>query len=170
MGKRLDIITQQRLEKVQKLRERGINPYPNAYHRTHTAQEAKTLFEGGGIDPASVVSVAGRITALRHMGKATFLDLRDGSDKIQAYFNKSQLGPERYELLQDFDLGDFVGVNGVLFKTHTGEITVNGSGCGEALSPAIPGPHLQPGSQGHLPGAQPHHIGNTPLPRRTGLH
>jgi lysyl-tRNA synthetase class 2 len=127
MGKRLDIITQQRLEKVQKLRERGINPYPNAYHRTHTAQEAKTLFEGGGIDPASVVSVAGRITALRHMGKATFLDLRDGSGKIQAYFNKGQLGPERYELLQDFDLGDFAGVKGVLFKTHTGEITVNGS-------------------------------------------
>ena len=62
MGKRLDIITQQRLDKVQKLRERGINPYPNTYRRTHTAQEAKSLFESGGMDPASPVSVAGRIT------------------------------------------------------------------------------------------------------------
>jgi len=125
MGKRLDIITQQRLEKVRKLRERGIDPYPNAYHRTHTAQEARSLFENGQADPASQVSVAGRVTALRHMGKATFLDLRDGSGKIQAYFSKTQIGPERHELVKDFDLGDFVGVEGVLFKTHTGEVTVN---------------------------------------------
>jgi lysyl-tRNA synthetase class 2 len=59
------------------------------------------------------------------MGKATFLDLRDGSGRIQAYFNKGQIGPERHELVKDFDLGDFVGVKGALFKTHTGEITVN---------------------------------------------
>ncbi|MDM7998963.1 MAG: lysine--tRNA ligase [Dehalococcoidia bacterium] len=125
MGKRLEIITQQRLEKVRRLRERGINPYPNSYHRTHTAQEARSLFESGKADPASRVKVAGRVTALRHMGKATFLDLRDGSGKIQAYFNKTELGPERHELVRDFDLGDFLGVEGVLFKTHTGEITVN---------------------------------------------
>jgi lysyl-tRNA synthetase class 2 len=125
MGKRLETITQQRLEKVRKLREQGIDPYPNAYHRTHTAQEARSLFENGEADPASQVSVAGRVTALRNMGKATFLDLRDGSGKIQAYFNKTQVGPERHELVKDFDLGDFVGVKGVLFKTHTGEITVN---------------------------------------------
>jgi lysyl-tRNA synthetase class 2 len=128
MGKRLEIITQQRLEKVRKLRERGIDPYPNSYHRTHTAEEARSGFESGNIDPATQVSVAGRVTALRHMGKATFLDLRDGSGKIQAYLNKNQLGPERHEIVRDFDLGDFVGVTGVLFKTHTGETTVNVSG------------------------------------------
>jgi lysyl-tRNA synthetase class 2 len=127
MGKRLELITQQRLDKVQRLRERGINPYPNTYHRSHTAQEAKSLFEGGGIDQAMPVSVAGRVTALRQMGKATFLDLRDGSGKIQVYFGKGQLSPDRYELVRDFDLGDFVGAAGVLFKTHTGEITVNAS-------------------------------------------
>ncbi len=125
MGKRLDIITQQRLDKLQKLRERGINPYPNTYHRTHSAQEARSLFESGGIGPEAVVSIAGRVTALRHMGKATFLDLRDGSGRIQAYFNKTQLGPEKHELVKDFDLGDIIGVRGVLFKTHTGETTVN---------------------------------------------
>ncbi len=125
MGKRLDIITQQRLDKVRKLRERGINPYPNTYHRTHTAQEARSLFESGAAEPETVISVAGRVTALRHMGKATFLDLRDGSGRIQAYLNKTQIGPERHELLKEFDLGDILGVKGTLFKTHTGEITVN---------------------------------------------
>lgn len=125
MGKRLDIITQQRLEKVRQLRERGINPYPNAYRRTHTAQEARSLFESGGIGPETAVSLAGRVTALRHMGKASFLDLRDGSGRMQAYFNKTQLGPDRHALVKDFDLGDIIGVEGVLFRTHTGETTVN---------------------------------------------
>lgn len=124
MGKRLEIITQQRLEKMQKLQGKGINPYPNTYHRTHTAQEAISLFESGQSEETTLISVAGRITALRHMGKATFMDIRDVTGKIQAYFNKSQIGPERYDLLQDFDIGDFIGVKGGLFKTHTGEITV----------------------------------------------
>ncbi len=125
MGKRLDIITQQRLEKVRKLRERGINPYPNSYRRTHTAQDARALFESGAAGPETVVSIAGRVTALRHMGKASFLDLRDGSGKMQAYCNKTQLGPERHELVKELDLGDIVGVKGSLFQTKTGEVTVD---------------------------------------------
>ncbi len=125
MGKRLEIITQQRLEKLRQLRERGINPYPNTYTRSHTAQEARSLFESGGIGPETVVSLAGRLTAMRHMGKASFLDLRDGTGRIQAYFNKTKLGPERHALVKDFDLGDIIGVKGVLFRTHTGETTVD---------------------------------------------
>ncbi len=125
MGKRLEIITQQRREKLRQLRERGINPYPNSYRRTHTAEEAKSLFDGGGIGPEMVVSLAGRVTALRHMGKASFLDLRDGSGRIQAYFNKAQMGPERQSLVKELDLGDIIGVEGVLFRTHTGETTVS---------------------------------------------
>lgn len=125
MGKRLEIITQQRLEKVRKLRDRGINPYPNSYRRTHTAQDARALFESGAAGPETVVSIAGRVTALRHMGKASFLDLRDGSGKMQAYCNKTQMGPERHELVKELDLGDIVGVKGSLFQTKTGEVTVD---------------------------------------------
>ncbi len=124
MGKRLEIITRQRLDKVRRLRERGIDPYPNTYRRTHTAREARDLFESGG-QTVGPVSVAGRITALRHMGKASFLDLRDGSGRIQAYFNKVQLGPERHELVRELDLGDILGVKGILFRTKTGEVTVD---------------------------------------------
>lgn len=124
MGDRLAEITEQRLNKLQGLRDRGINPYPNCYRRTHTAREAKDLFERGEIPDDSVLSLAGRIVAHRSMGKATFTDIRDGSGKIQAYFRKDDLGEEKYRLLQDFDIGDFMGVSGRLFRTKTGEITV----------------------------------------------
>jgi len=124
MGKRLASITQQRLDKLQRLRARGINPYPNCYHRTHATQEAKALFEQGKVAADSVLRLAGRIVAHRSMGKATFIDLQDGSGKIQTYFRSNELGKEKYDLIQDFDIGDFVGVNGGLFKTQSGEITL----------------------------------------------
>ncbi|MBM4445261.1 MAG: lysine--tRNA ligase [Chloroflexi bacterium] len=125
MSKRLEDMTQQRTAKVQKLRQRGINPYPNRYARTHTARDAKALFAEDGADLGTVVSVAGRVMAHRRMGKATFVDIQDGSGKIQAYFGRDQIGTEGYELVQELDLGDFIGVKGTLFKTRTGEITVS---------------------------------------------
>jgi len=124
MGDRLDDITQQRLDKLQHLRERRINPYPNSYQRTHTAQEVKDLFERGQVSADSPVSIAGRIVAQRGMGKATFIDLRDGSGRIQTYFRKDELGDDKYEMVHDLDIGDFVGVTGGLFSTKTGETTV----------------------------------------------
>ena len=124
MSDRLGDITQQRLDKLGRLRDRGINPYPNSYRRTHTAQEAKDLFEKGQISDKSLVSLAGRVVAQRGMGKATFMDLRDGSGRIQIYFRKDELGDDKYELVRDLDIGDFVGVEGYLFVTKTGEVTV----------------------------------------------
>jgi lysyl-tRNA synthetase class 2 len=122
MGKRLDSITEQRSNKLQRLRARGIDPYPNCYHRSHTVKEAKESFlrHEGELGP---VSLAGRVTASRRMGGAAFLDVRDGTDKIQLYFTKDLLG-ERYQELSDLDLGDFLGVKGELFRTQTGEITL----------------------------------------------
>jgi lysyl-tRNA synthetase class 2 len=124
MGKRLASITEQRLNKLERLRARGIDPYPNCYHRTHTTQEAKALFEQGRVATDSVLKLAGRIVAHRSMGKATFIDLQDGSGKIQTYFRSNELGKEKYDLIQDFDIGDFIGVSGGLFKTQSGEITL----------------------------------------------
>jgi lysyl-tRNA synthetase class 2 len=126
MSKRLENITQQRLDKLKRLRDRGIDPYPARYRRTHTTQQAKGLV-GEESHPSTevTVSVAGRILAQRGMGKATFVDLQDGSGRIQAYFRRDQVGDEKYALVQELDLGDFVGVTGGLFKTRSGEITVN---------------------------------------------
>ena len=113
-----------RREKLQRLREAGIDPYPARANRTHTAQEAVELLERS-VDGNETVSVAGRVTAMRRMGKAAFMDLRDGSGRVQAYFKQESLGVEPYELLQQtVDLGDFLGVTGSLFHTKTGEPTI----------------------------------------------
>ena len=126
MTSRLDRIAQQRQQKLDRIRERGINPYPHGYKRTHTTEQAIALLkqQEEKQKEAPVVSLAGRITANRPMGKISFLDLRDGSGKIQLCFYKDRLGEERLELFKDIDIGDIIGVSGKLFRTKTGEPTV----------------------------------------------
>ena len=128
---RLEYITQQRLEKLDRIISRGINPYPHSYHRTHTAQEAVTLFEcqekGQQATPIQDLSLAGRITAIRFMGKIAFFNIRDGSGKIQLYCRRDLLGDENYEFLRDFDIGDIIGARGKLMRTKTGEISLETS-------------------------------------------
>jgi len=120
---------QQRLNKLQRIQAQGIDPYPHRFHRTCTIKEAVALFqhyEAGDASELGPMRLAGRITASRAMGKATFLDIRDGTDKIQLYLREDVLG-EKYESLSHFDLGDFIGVEGKLFRTRTGELTLEAS-------------------------------------------
>ena len=115
-----------RLAKLQRLRERGLHPYPAHPERTHTAAEAVAAFtesETAGTAPPRVC-VAGRIGLMRPMGKASFLDLRDGTGKVQIYLRRDDIGDEQYGLLEDLDLGDFLGVSGEMFRTRTGEVSV----------------------------------------------
>ncbi len=121
----VDDLTQNRLEKLQRIKDQGLNPYPSRYRPTHTAQQVLALYEQEEADNTIEVSLAGRITAMRVMGKAAFLDIRDGSGRIQAHFRKDSLGEDKYNLLRDLDIGDFIGVEGTLFKTRTEEITVS---------------------------------------------
>ncbi|MBI2831087.1 MAG: lysine--tRNA ligase [Chloroflexi bacterium] len=124
---RLDNIEQQRLEKLARIRERGIDPYPRSYHRTHTTQQAVALLEhqekAGSAERPSA-NVAGRITASRGMGKISFLDVRDGSGRLQLLFARERLG-EAYGMLKDLDIGDIIGASGCLFRTKTGEPTLD---------------------------------------------
>lgn len=128
MPDRGEALIEARLDKLERIREQGVDPYPNRFHRTHTSESAVALYQqtegqrGLGARTEEVVA-AGRITALRTMGKASFLDLRDGSGRIQVYLKKEILG-QSYGLLDDLDLGDFLGARGPLFKTRTGEITL----------------------------------------------
>ena len=126
MTSRLDRIAQQRRQKLDRIRGRGINPYPYGYHRSHTTQQALDLLkqQEEKQTEAPVVSIAGRITANRPMGKISFLDLRDGSGKIQLCFYKDRLSEERLELFKDIDIGDIIGVSGKLFRTKSGEPTI----------------------------------------------
>ncbi len=124
MTSRLDRITEERLRTLDDLKAKGIEPYPHSYHPTHTTAQARALFERAG-ERSEPISVAGRVTAKRTMGKMAFLDLCDGSGKLQASLRRDALGEERYETLKDIDIGDFVGVGGELFLTRTGEVTVD---------------------------------------------
>jgi lysyl-tRNA synthetase class 2 len=121
-------LIEQRKAKLERLRARGRDPYPARYQRTHTAQQAADLLahqEKGGGSPGQEVSVAGRVTAMRVMGKRTFIDLRDSSGKVQADLRQDVLGDDEYDTFVDLvDLGDFVGVTGTLFRTRTGEPTI----------------------------------------------
>lgn len=116
----------ERRRKMEEFRSRGINPYPYKYEPTHTA---KQILEKYGALPAEdlgkdQVSVAGRISALRRIGKITFCQIRDATDKIQLYFKEETLGKD-YDLLKLWDVGDWVGAEGLIIKTKTGEVTVD---------------------------------------------
>jgi len=127
MTSRLERIAEQRQEKLDRIRARGINPYPHRYHRSHTTRQAISLLEEHEAAPeADVVSitVAGRIVAHRSMGPISFMDLRDGSGKIQLMIDKQFLGETYRELLKDLDIGDIIGAGGVIFRTRSGEPTV----------------------------------------------
>ena len=129
MASRLDDLTQQRLEKLDRMRKRGIDPYPRSYDRTHTTEEARELLkknEEAGKSEPEVISVAGRIMAMRKMGKSSFTDIQDGSGKIQLIFVNAVLEKESLEeLFKDLDIGDFIGVKGGLMRTRTGEPTIH---------------------------------------------
>jgi lysyl-tRNA synthetase class 2 len=127
MTSRLDRITQQRRQKLERLLARGIDPYPYGYHRSHTTQQALELLkqQEAGQTEAPVVSLAGRLMAVRRMGKSAFADLRDGSGKIQLLFQDIHKFDEaQIQLFNDLDIGDIIGIEGNLLRTKTGEPTV----------------------------------------------
>ncbi len=117
-----------RLDKLQNLRAKGIEPYPYRFDRTHNSAQAVSYFEACEADQcdgahSDDVSVAGRIVRLRGMGKAIFLDLLDGHGRIQVLLRRNLL-PDSFDTLKDIDIGDWLGVSGPLFRTRTKEITV----------------------------------------------
>jgi lysyl-tRNA synthetase class 2 len=120
-----------RREKLDALREKGIDPYPYAFSRSHRADEASRAFEdaesGGelteqGDGPA--IRAAGRILSWRGHGKSAFAHIEDGGGRLQLYFKKDVLGEEAFATLELLDLSDWLGVEGTLFRTRTGEVTV----------------------------------------------
>jgi len=117
-----------RREKLARLREAG-EAYPNQWRTDHTAAAIHAEFSGTDTaqlsDIEHAVTVAGRIMAHRVMGKSSFMKIQDGSDQIQLFLNRDELGgAEVYNPTRKWDLGDIVGATGVLFRTKTGELSV----------------------------------------------
>ena len=117
----------QRRESLQKLRDLGIDPYPAALFPVNSsAKEIKNDFEDG-----KHVCIAGRMMSQRVMGKASFAELQDASGRIQIYINRDEICPDEDKTLYNeifkklLDLGDFIGVEGKVFKTQVGEISIH---------------------------------------------
>src|SRR5437667_9215472 len=109
----------QRREKLEALRARGVEPFGRAFETSGSISEVRQKFKEG-----DSLRAAGRITAHRDMGKSHFVDLRDATGWIQAYFHEKEIGAAGMEIFNLLDLGDFIGVEGACFLTKTGEPTL----------------------------------------------
>jgi len=126
-----DELTQHRLDKLERIRERGDVPYKYDFERSCTIGDARAQFEAMEAEAGEdgevgelKLSLGGRMTASRGQGKVTFADLRDEFGKIQLFLKKNTLGEDSYDALKDLDIGDFIGVHGNVKRTKTGEITL----------------------------------------------
>jgi len=124
----LETLRANRREKLAELRRRGIDPYPARFASPGRVSEVVARFSGlntAALEAqAARVRVGGRVTAVRVHGKACFFDLSDGDARIQVYLRRETAGEEAFALLDTLDLGDFWGVDGVLFRTRTGELSL----------------------------------------------
>src|SRR5215469_15319712 len=116
-----------RIEKLKALRAMGIDPYPYGFAVTATAKELETRYAGlaTGAETQDRVAVAGRVRAIRNSGM--FIDLHDASGKIQIFSHKDHLAPEQLAAVKLLDLGDLIGVEGIVRRTPRGELTINSS-------------------------------------------
>lgn len=109
-----------RKEKLQKIKDLGLDPYPHKFEISKTAKEIQELYQ-----EKQFVKIAGRLTSLRQHGKTIFADCKDSSGKIQLYLRKNDLSESEFELVQNLDIGDWIGIEGELFQTKAGEITIH---------------------------------------------
>ncbi|MBV8507326.1 MAG: lysine--tRNA ligase [Alphaproteobacteria bacterium] len=116
-----------RIGKRESLEALGIDPYPYSFERTHEAGQLERRYAGlaSGAETEDRVRVAGRIRAMRNSGM--FIDLHDASGKIQIFCHKDLLGPETLRIVRLLDIGDLIGVGGLVRRTPRGELTINAS-------------------------------------------
>src|SRR3972149_780727 len=119
---------EQRISKLEGLKQLGVNPYPNDFAVKDTAKEI--VDRCGGLDKESLetrsekVKCAGRIMAFRDFGKASFLHIQDRTGKIQVYIKKDLIGENAFKIFKNCDVGDIIGVEGRVFRTKTNELTI----------------------------------------------
>jgi lysyl-tRNA synthetase class 2 len=121
------VFIRERLKKLEDLSRDGIDPYPSTFRVTHLAGDLTGRY--GSADEAALcaaepVALAGRILSLRGHGKASFAHIKDQTGRIQIYVRQDTVGESAYTLFRRIDVGDFLGVRGGLFRTKTGELTI----------------------------------------------
>ena len=121
----LNDLEQIRFEKMKRLKDAGMDPYPRRVQRTHTTHAALSAYETASEDETVIATVAGRIRSIRTMGKVVFTHIEDESGKLQLFLRADDVGPERLQLFKDnFDLGDFIQASGKMFRTRAGEVSL----------------------------------------------
>ena len=121
-NKSLKQIIDFRKDKLKKLEEMGIDPYPQKYNPTHLSSIIISDYESlEGKD----VNVAGRIMSIRRMGKSSFFHIQDGGGRLQIFIKRDDIGEDIYTHFQLLDIGDFIGVEGFVFKTKVNEISIH---------------------------------------------
>lgn len=124
----LNEMLQLRRQKLDELRNLGVDPFGQKYNRTHTTAQLLNAYEEQSAEALeelhSEVSIAGRIMQKRDMGKASFAHIQDLSGKLQIYVRQDTVGEQQYNAFKILDIGDIVGVVGTMFKTRSGELSV----------------------------------------------
>jgi len=121
-------LTQQRIRKLEALKKEGIDPFPNNFRVTHTSLDLQEAFGSMSDEELKTVEgrfcLAGRIVAIRDFGKASFIHIQDRMGRIQAYIQKNAVGDQAFQFFKTIDIGDFIGLEGKVFRTKTGELTI----------------------------------------------
>ena len=137
-------LLEQRRFKLAELKRLGFDPYPHRFEFTHTLGQVRADLESvsaADLEERKVcVRICGRIMALRPHGKAGFMDLSDGENRLQIYVRRDTVGKENFELFRLFDLGDIIGAEGTVFRTHTNELTVSASSVSHLSKNLLPLP------------------------------
>ena len=124
----MDELFEIRREKLEKLKELGLDLWPYEFDRSHTFSQVIEAYGEADSEALETMEeefqLAGRIVALRRMGKSVFAHLFDGETKLQVYLRKDKMPEKDFEVVRILDMGDIVGVSGTLFRTRTGELTV----------------------------------------------
>lgn len=120
----LDELRQARIEKMERMKEAGIEPYPAKSKRTHKIEDALKDFNILS-EKKETITVVGRLRTFRTHGALSFADIGDQSGRMQLFFQKDALGEEKYDFLKNFDMGDFVQATGFLFTTQKGQRTLS---------------------------------------------
>jgi len=142
-----DELREVRLKKLEAMQKAGVLAYPSETKRTHKIEEALGDFAKLSKQAKEII-LAGRIKSQRGHGGVTFLDIEDGTGKIQAFFKKDRVGEKSYKFfLDNFDIGDFIEARGVLFKTKAGEKTLEVAGYKILAKSLLPLPEKWKGLQ-----------------------
>ena len=114
---------QNRIDKMHKIEEHGWRPFGRRFEWTHRSADVKEQFDALA-EAEAEVKMAGRVMAIRGHGKTCFMDMQDKTGRMQLYVRKDVLGEEDYSLVKMMDIGDTIGVTGIPFRTHMGEVSI----------------------------------------------